>query len=80
MDTKQAVGPAVIIGVVVLLVGLIGFLIFQNFGPRDNGSAPGGAAAKTVAPEVQKFPDGTVVPYPAAPAGATPGDPFSVGR
>ena len=81
MDTTKPVNTAVIIGAIVLLLGIVGFITMRSFGGSgDGGSAPGGAAARTVAPEVQRYPDGTVVPYNAAPSGAIPGDPSSVRR
>ena len=81
MDTKQPLTMAIVIGAIVLVLGFAGFFALRSFGGGgDRGSAPGGAAARTVAPEVQRLPDGTVVPYPAAPAGAIPGDPYSIRR
>lgn len=83
MDTKKPISPAIIAGAIVLLLGFIGFIVFRSFGSGGAGaeaSAPGGAQAKTVAPEVQKYDDGTVVPYNAAPTGAIPGNPASVPR
>jgi hypothetical protein len=80
MDTKQLVSTPVLIAAIVLLLGFIGFMTLRSFGPSDNGSAPGGAAARTVAPQVQRYPDGTIVPYDAAPTGAIPGDPSSIRR
>jgi|GEM_PF-2789539 hypothetical protein len=50
-----------------------------NSGAPQSG-AGGGDAAKTVAPAEQRYPDGRVVPYNAAPAGSTPGNPASIKR
>ncbi|HVK02651.1 MAG TPA: hypothetical protein VM490_04210 [Armatimonadaceae bacterium] len=87
MENKPSVSPVVLAVAVVLLLGFLGFVAFRSFGSGsgDNTAAiqqgaGGGDAAKTVAPVVQRYPDGSVVPYNAAPSGATPGDPSSVKR
>ena len=80
METKQSLSPALLIAGIAILLGVVGVIAFRSFGTRDNGSAPGGTAARTVAPVVQRYPDGSVVPYNAAPAGAIPGDPSSIRR
>lgn len=80
METKMPVHPAVLIGAIVLLLGIVGFMGYRAFGASGDRSAPGGAEARTVAPEQQRYPNGVPVPYDAAPAGAIPGDPSSIRR
>ena len=86
METNKSVNPVVLVAGIVLLLGVLGFVLFRSFGGGGGDSAAiqqgagGGEAAKTVAPVVQRYPDGSVVPYNAAPSGATPGDPSSVRR
>ena len=81
MSTHQPVSTPILIGAIALLLAFVGFIALRSFsGSSDNGSAPGGAEARTIAPEVQRYPDGTIVPYDAAPTGAIPGDPSSVKR
>ncbi len=81
MDTKKGISPAILAAAVALLLVFIGFMAYRSLrGGDNNESAPGGTAAKTVAPVEQRYPDGTAVPYNAAPTGATPGNPASVGR
>lgn len=80
MDPNNPTHRALIIGAIVLLVGFVGFMGFRTLGGSRDYSAPGGTAARTEAPKPQTYPDGTPVPYPAAPAGAIPGDPSSIRR
>lgn len=80
MDQKQPAKAPLIVVAIVLLIGFVGFVAYRSFHTTDNGSAPGGAAARTVAPQEQRYPDGSVVPYNAAPTGAIPGDPSSIKR
>ena len=79
METKNPVSPAIVMVAIVLLLEFIGTVAYRSLAPSNSASGQAGGA-KTVAPAVQRYPDGTVVPYPAAPTGATPGDPFSVRR
>ena len=81
METKQPVNPAILVAAIVLLLGFLGFVAFRSFGSRGPDSAATtqpGAGSTTVAPVEQRYPDGTVVPYNAAPSGATPGNPASI--
>lgn len=83
MEDKKSISPALVAAAIVLLLAFIGFIAFRSFGgggSEASASAPGGEQAKTVAPQVQKYDDGTVVPYNAAPSGAIPGNPASVTR
>lgn len=80
MEAKRSVSPVLLTVTIALVVALVAFMAFRSFGGSDNGSAAGGAEAKTMAPVAQQYPNGAVVPYNAAPAGATPGNPASIRR
>ncbi len=80
MDAKKPISPAVLIGSIVAVLCLVGVIAVRSFTGDAAASGPSGEAVRTVAPVEQRYPDGTVVPYNAAPSGAVPGDPSSIKR
>ena len=85
METNKSINPAYVVGAIALVVLVIAVLAFRVFRSGASGSggyasAPEGKDIRTKAPVVQRYPDGSIVPYNAAPDGAIPGNPASVKR
>ncbi|MGC4046770.1 MAG: hypothetical protein QM758_23500 [Armatimonas sp.] len=79
MEEKKAVSPAVAIGLVVVALGVIGFMAFRSFSapayqPSPGLGGPGGKPSVDgqVGPNGQKGPNGGAF-YPTGPQGAMPG-------